>query len=195
MDEWDDVIRALALVLMFLFMLRSREALCKAQAPDADQCLRVCMVHMACGGQSVDGAAVEAADEVVITVGKHKGDPDGQGGVANAYAVEENPLCPVCLLKRANRMRPGHFANGDHFLLTLSNDKVLHRDEVVDLLRWAAVALGYPAEALSVISLWAGGATAMWGLGVAVERIKRRGRWQSECWRNYVWEGRSTTES
>ena len=52
------------------------------------------------------------------------------------------------------------------------------------------MALGYPAGALSAISLRAGGATAMWSLGVAVERIKRRGRWHSECWRNYVWASR-----
>ena len=30
----------------------------------------------------------------------------------------------------------------------------------------------------------------MWDVGFSVDEIKRRGRWASECWRVYTWEGR-----
>ena len=30
----------------------------------------------------------------------------------------------------------------------------------------------------------------MWNKGYSVDEVKRRGRWLSDCWRLYVWEGR-----
>jgi hypothetical protein len=42
-----------------------------------------------------------------------------------------------------------------------------------------------------VISLRAGGATAMWEAKFSVDEIKRRGRWASNAFQAYVWEGRS----
>jgi hypothetical protein len=40
LDTWDGLITALALVFMFLFLLRSREALRKGASPDPQQCAR-----------------------------------------------------------------------------------------------------------------------------------------------------------
>ena len=42
MIRWDDLVVAIALVMMFLFLMRSREALRKGKYPDPEQCVSVC---------------------------------------------------------------------------------------------------------------------------------------------------------
>ncbi len=145
---------------------------------------------MASGGRHVKGSGVQGADEVVLYIHKSKTDPDGQGSVANVFETPGDPLCLISLLKAAHRMRPGHFANPENYLLVCDDGRVLSRDIVVESLRVAAVEEGVPAEAVSAISMRAGGASAMWHEGFTADEIKRRGRWGSECWRVYVWEGR-----
>ena len=56
--------------------------------------------------------------------------------------------------------------------------------------RQAAQQLNIPAPMVSTHSLRAGGAMAMWAAGYSVEEIQRRGRWVSQCFRIYIWEGR-----
>jgi len=105
----------------------------------------------------VTGDAIQTADEVVLMQGHSKTDPNGQVSVANAFEAPGCALCLVGLFKHAQRLNPGLFANTESFLLTQSNGKVLHRDVMVKNLSEAAVALGAPAGAASVISLRAGG--------------------------------------
>jgi len=126
----------------------------------------------------------------MLFIPKSKADQGGVGFCANAFETPGDPLCPVGLMKRARALNPHHFSRPGNFLLTLTNGKVLSRDQVVGALRGAAVAAGVPEAAVSVISLRAGGASAMWDVGFSVDEIKRRGRWASECWRVYTWEGR-----
>jgi len=101
----------------------------------------------------VTGDAIQTADEVVLMQGHSKTDPNGQVSVANAFEAPGCALCLVGLFKHAQRLNPGLFANTESFLLTQSNGKVLHRDVMVKNLSEAAVALGAPAGAASVISL------------------------------------------
>jgi hypothetical protein len=190
LEDWDDLIMAVALILGFLFLLRSREFLRKDSEPDPRQCLRVGSVALARGGNLVGAQDIDRADEVIVMMGASKTDPNGKGSVANAYAVPGHRYCLVSLLQRAYRLKPGHFARGDNYLLTLSNGRVLHRDRVQAQLRIGGDALGAPPAAISVISLRSGGASAMWDEGYKAEEIKRRGRWASDCWHVYVWEGR-----
>ena len=189
LEVWDDLMVAIALIMMFLFLMRSREALRKGKYPDLKQCVRVHMVVLMQAGVEVTGEAVQDADEVVLMQGYSKTDPNGQGSVVNLHAAKGNPLCLVELLKKAHRMNPGHFRGGNNFLLTMSDGKVLHRDVVSGQLKAAGVALGAPKDALAVISLRSGGASAMWNEGFGAEDIKKRGRWRSEVWRAYVWDG------
>ena len=189
LEDWDDLMLALALVVMFLFLLRSREALRKGAFPDPEQCLRVRSVSVATDGEIVTGADVEGADEMIVMFGKHKGDQSGQGSVHNVFASADE-ICPLKLYKRAARMNPAHFAKPDRFFFTLKSGKVLHRDKVEGGLRAVAVERGLPPKALAPISLRSGGASAMWNEGFSTDEIKRRGRWLSDCWRLYVWEGR-----
>jgi len=194
LDDWDDLILLLGISLMFVFLLRSREALRKGAHPDAEQCMRVRSLMLARDGVPVAGAP-DDADELILHIPKSKADQEGLGFIANAFETAGDPLCPVALLKRARLMKPQHFAQPDNFLLVRSDGRVLSRDAVVDALRPAASALGVPPESLSVISLRAGGASAMWDAGFSVDEIKRRGRWASECWRIYTWEGRERARS
>ena len=93
---------------MFVFLLRSREALRKGGTPDPDQCLRVGNLVMSAGGHPLSGVDVAAADEAVLFMGKSKADQEGQGHVLNAYATD-HWLCVVSLLKLMHLARPGHF--------------------------------------------------------------------------------------
>jgi len=112
--------------------------------------------------------------------GHSKSDPNGTkersvlSGLVQACAAVTEPL-PVRHL--------------GVFLLIQSNGKVLQRDVMAKSLSEAAVALGAPAGAASVISLRSGGASAMWNQGLSSESIKRRGRWSFGCYQIYVWPG------
>jgi hypothetical protein len=189
LDDNDELLVAIALVTMFIFLLRSREALRKGKVPDAKQC--ICVKNVVLVGAKVvkTGDGIQEADEVVLMQGASKTDPNGQGSVANVFETPGDELCLVGLIKRLQRQKPNHFRDPDAFFLTLSDGRVLHRDVISNLLQEAAVAYGAPRGATSVISLRSGGASAMWDKGFTSEEIKRRGRWASDCYRVYVWEG------
>ena len=190
---WDDLILATAISTAFHFLLRSSEYLRKLSAPDPEKCLRV--EHVIC---PVDGADENAprgtpCTEVVVFQPGAKNDWMGQGTSNNIYADEEgHPLCVVGLFNKMRAMKPNHLSvnNAGTHLFTLSGGDVLHRDKVESSLRQAARQLKIPDDVLSTHSLRAGGATAMWAAGYSVEEIQRRGRWVSQCFRIYIWEGR-----
>ena len=160
LENADELLVAIALIMMFLFLLRSREALRKGAQPDAKQCLRNLNVVLARDGRTLAVPDYQEADEVVLMQGRSKTDPNGQGSVANVFAAEDE-LCLVALLKRLHRLRPNHFDDPERFFFTLSNGQVLHRDRIAALLRLAAVAFDTPRESVAVISLRSGGASAM----------------------------------
>jgi hypothetical protein len=189
LDNTDELLVAIALVMMFLFLLHSREALRKGAHPDAKQCLRVKNVVLVGGGVVKTGAGIQEADEVVLMQGVSKTDPNGQGSVANLFEALGDDLCLVGLLKRLQRQRPSQFHHSESFFFTLSDGRVLSRDVIAGFLEVAAVAFGAPKGAASVISLRSGGASAMWDQGFPAEDIKKRGRWASDCYRIYIWDG------
>jgi len=189
LSVWDDLITATAILTMYTFLLRSGEALRKGRDPDQEKCLRVESVRLAGGGRLAEGDEVQRADEMILVIGRSKADQDGKGSVLKLFA-SDHPLCPVGLLKKAYAMRPRHFSRSSNFLFETDDGTVVRKDRVVDLLRQGAHSLGLPREALSAISLRSGGASAMWHAGCSIDEIKRRGRWASDCWRTYVWEGR-----
>ena len=51
--------------------------------------------------------------------------------------------------------------------------------------------MGLNEDEMKVISLRAGGASAMYHASFSVEGIQRRGRWASDCRKIYVHEGRT----
>ena len=82
-------------------------------------------------------------------------------------------------------MNPGVFleSNGDNFMLTLSDGKVLPKVVIERLLREAAIRLKQDPGIISSHSLRAGGCTAMYNARYADHDIQRRGRWVSNCWK------------
>ena len=188
-ESWDEFLVLLAVVFMFLFLLRSREALRKGSEADEKQAVQMLNLVFRCKGVEVLGEAIQSADEVVLLLGASKTDPNGQGSVANHFESPGNRLCIVALLKRAQRMKPSHFARAENFLFTAENGRVLHRDVVAKYLEEAAKAEGAPAGAASIISLRSGGASAMWDAGLSSDEIKQRGRWASDCFKIYIWPG------
>jgi site-specific DNA-cytosine methylase len=188
-EKWDDFLILLTAVFMFLFLLRAGEATRKGPGPVEKTCIRVRSCVFLRQSVEVVGEEVQHADEVVLLMGASKTDPNGQGSVSNHYESPGSRLCILALLKKAHRMRPEHFARPENFLFTASDGKVVHRDVVAKHLAEAAVALGAPPGAASVISLRSGGASALWDAGATAEEIKRRGRWSSDCYQIYIWPG------
>ena len=188
-EKWDDFLILLTAVFMFLFLLRAGEATRKGPGPVEKTCIRVRSCVFLRQSVEVVGEEVQHADEVVLLMGASKTDPNGQGSVSNHYESPGSRLCILALLKKAHRMRPEHFARPENFLFTASDGKVVHRDVVAKHLAEAAVALGAPPGAASVISLRSGGASALWDAGATAEEIKLRGRWSSDCYQIYIWPG------
>ena len=182
LNVWDDLVVALALSLMFVFLLRCREALGPVEP---ETCLRVGNFIVAAKEEQLPVVAYGQADELVLLQGKSKADQQAMGHMANAFRAD-HPLSPVSLFQRAAWLNPAHFADADRYLLTKANGKVLSRDEISKRLRSAGERCGVPRAALSAISLRSGGASAMFHEGYSAEEIKRRGRWASDCWRTYV---------
>jgi hypothetical protein len=80
---WDDLVTITAIMTMFLFGLRSGEALRSKREPDQEKCLRASMVVFRRNQEVVSGDAIEHADEIVLVMGRSKADTQGQGSVSN----------------------------------------------------------------------------------------------------------------
>jgi hypothetical protein len=96
------------------------------------------------------------------------------------------------LFNRLRTLDPSFFteANGEAFVFTLASGKVLEVGPQERLLKAAAARLGFPPAGISLHSLRAGGATAMWHAGFETYAIQGRGRWRSDAYKTYIWEGR-----
>mmetsp|Transcript_1899 Transcript_1899/g.2509 ORF Transcript_1899/g.2509 Transcript_1899/m.2509 type:complete len:348 (-) Transcript_1899:869-1912(-) len=188
--EWDELMLLTAMVFMFLLLLRSSEALRKGEDPHPRHCVRMRMLVFLRKGKVVKGERIQEADAVSVHLAYSKADQNGQGSELSVAAAPGNKLCVLRLLKKAHKMNPRAFEEGDRFVFTLKSGRVLHRDVVTGALREAASELGVPLRAISVHSLRSGGASALWDAGFTAEEIKRKGRWSSDCWKMYVWNGK-----
>ena len=91
----------LAVVFMFVFLLRSRESLRKEKDPDPKQYIKVFNLAFYSQGMEVTGDAIQTADEVVLMQGHSKTDPNGQVSIANAFEAPGSAFCLVGLFKHA----------------------------------------------------------------------------------------------
>ena len=131
------------------------------------------------------------ADELTVTQRKSKADQDWVGAETNAFVASDARLCVVSWIKHLVALRPGHFDDPTSFPFTLSDGRVLSRGTVSKTLKAGVLRVGLKEDEIGVISLRAGGASAMYHAGFSVEEIQRRGRWASDCWKLYVHEGRT----
>jgi len=185
---YDAHMKLTTIACMFTEMMRSGEALRKGKKPNK-HCLKVKDFHFMRKGRRVTGKEIQKADEFVTIFGSHKADQLRKGSSIRV-TESDSTLSPLGLLKEAQRMNPEHFENGENYMFTNSCEVVFHRDEICEILKDAAAALGLPRDSVSIVSLRSGGATAMWNAGFSAEEIRRRGRWSSDCWKRYTWEGR-----
>jgi hypothetical protein len=192
-NKWDDAVLGAAIAFGFFKLRRSGEFLRKGAAPNAEHCVRVGDITMAKDGVTVKltPEGVLDADEVVATQRKSKADQDWNGSETNTFLASDARLCVVSWLKHLVSLRPAHFADPKRFLFTLSDGRVLSRDSVSRALKGAGRRMGLKESEIDVISLRAGGASAMYHAGFTVEEIQRRGRWASDCWKLYVHAGRT----
>ena len=191
LETRDGLITWLAIILGFFFLLRSIEYLRSRDGPDEKTCLRVRNVLFALDSSEVNCAADVECDEVAIFHEFSKNGFLGQGACSNIRACSDHRFCVVSWMNTLRRDFPEALSSSDAFLLRLENGKVLHRGRVEFLLRGAAVRLKLPPKLLAVHSLRAGGASAMYNSGFLEQQIQMRGRWVSNCWKSYVWEGRT----
>ena len=90
----------LATVFMFLFLLRSREALRNGDVPDERQCVRMLNVGLYLKRRRGDGRCYpDGGRSGALMLGASKTDPNGQGSVANHYETPGERLCILALLK------------------------------------------------------------------------------------------------
>jgi hypothetical protein len=191
---WDDLVTITAIMTMFLFGLRSGEALRSKREPDQEKCLRASMVVFRRNQEVVSGDAIEHADEIVLVMGRSKADTQGQGSVSNLHESKGEILCAVKLIKEMHRRRPYLFSSKDSFLFTLDDGRVLSAKRVSELLKDQGVLAGYSRDSLSVISLRAGFASVAWNEGVSVEKIMATGKWRSNCFKRYIWGGQEVDD-
>jgi hypothetical protein len=76
----------------------------------------------------------------------------------------------------------------------IESGDTLERATVNKALRDTAARMGLDPDAHKTHSLRAGGASALFALGWPPAKIQRRGRWVSDCWLLYVWQGRQDSK-
>ena len=143
------------------------------------------------------------ADEVVVTIQGSKTDIYNRGETRNHFRAS-NPdgtadkLCVV----RAVELLYFHFPdrapgqpNEDQPLLNETNGTLITREAVQVLLKLSAKALGLDATRLGSHSLRFGGASALWAAYQDSALVRRWGRWATDTFQTYVWEGRSNSKN
>ena len=131
--------------------------------------------------------------ELIINIPGSKTDLYNHGQRLNIHLSTE-ALNPLRLILVMWRMRPAHFREPNRFLFQFEG-RPLHRDVVSSLLKEAAIRLGADPRNVAPHSLRAGGATAMYHAGYSTAEIQLRGRWVSDCWMIYIWQGRGISKS
>ena len=74
--------------------------------------------------------------------------------------------------------------------LTELDGRLMSRESVQTALQMAAKALGFDQSRLGSHSLRFGGASALWAAYHDSGLVRRWGRWASDTFQSYIWEGR-----
>ena len=101
-------------------------------------------------------------------------------------------LCPVAAVAEFRRHFPERFDGGsqaDQPVCRWSNGEPILRSEVATWLERAATAHGVPPTRMGTHSLRIGGASALMNAVGSIAIVKRFGRWRSEAFQGYLWEG------
>ena len=195
MSRWDDLMAMLAIVLAFSFLWRSCEYATTGTYIDYEKCLRVGDALFANNDEDTSTLAPAPIAEFAAFHRTSKSDFLHQGASNNIFACGDGtPFCPIVLINRARVLKPQHFNAPDHFLLQCSDGKPVRKSRIESLLKEGSRRLGLPEEHITSHSLRAGGASAMWAMGMTDAEIQFRGRWKSLCYKLYIWGSRLKTK-
>ena len=194
---WDQTMLALALSMAFFFLLRASEYVAKDGKVHIEKILLADDLSVYRKGVHIPISQVDQADELVINLRGSKTDIYNEGNKLNIKLTPgvEPPEHPLILLRLAYAMKPAAFQGGHPLFTKDDNKTVISRSEVNKALKLAALKLGLDPDDHTTHSLRAGGATALWRAGWPPAKIKRRGRWLSDCWLiYYIWPGREEAD-
>ena len=134
------------------------------------------------------------ADEVMICIRGSKTDQMRQGAGRNHYATGER-LCVVTALASlfSSWEVPGGLSRAlDEPLFSYADGSILKRTTVSDALKAAAKRLGQKEADFASHSLRIGGCSGLLHENMPEEKIKKMGRWRSDCWRQYAYDTRES---
>ena len=194
---WDQIMLALAISMAFFFLLRASEYISKDGKVHAEKILLADDLSICKKGVLLPWDQVNQADELLIHLRGSKADIFNEGNKLNLTltpGAAEPPEHPLVLLRLAYAMKPAAFQGAHPFFTKDDNKTVISRAEVNKALKSAALKLGLDPDDHTTHSLRAGGATALWRAGWSPPKIKRRGRWLSDCWLTYIWPGREEAD-
>jgi len=137
------------------------------------------------------------AEEAGILFRISKADVFNAGEFRNHFRSGDAELCVVDALQLVQERLPHRFGNGtesDKELCRYENGNPVFRGQITLWIERAARQEGYTAERFGSHSLRIGGATALYHMGVAVEIIKRYGRWASDAFQGYLWESSTSAK-
>jgi hypothetical protein len=184
-----------AIVLAFFFMLRASEYLVRAD--------RTWSTERVLFGEDVvprvnnkETLKFAAAEELIVYIKGSKTDQYNVGAVRNHYRSGDT-LCPLVALQEMQRHFPQRFLGGKEAHLPLfrwTDGSYIGRDELQSYLQVAAAADGREAADIGSHSLRIGGATAMAHVVGDLAKVQRFGRWSSDAFHAYIWDGHQTME-
>ena len=152
-------------------------------------------------GRPISRQELGTADELVITVQSSKTDIFNKGESRNHFKVpEEEPHSSLCVVKAVETLFhhfPDRMPGGidqDMPALTELDGKLMTRETVQTALQMAARALGFNEARLGSHSLRFGGASALWAAYHDSGLVRRWGRWASDTFQSYIWEGRKGSQ-
>jgi hypothetical protein len=134
------------------------------------------------------------ADELQLHFRSSKADQEGAGATRSHFRTGGE----VCPLKGAEYYQK-HFAHRMRAephepVCRWANGLPVTRMQIQAMLERAAIAEGVAPERFRSHSLRIGGATALYHIYHDVEIIKRYGRWSSNAFHAYLWEGAETSK-
>ena len=132
---------------------------------------------------------VSEATEIVVHLKGSKTDQLNVGTTRNQYKTEEE-LCPVAACQRLFMEFPERFRGEEAKwpLMRWSSGKPVRREDIQHVLELSALAAGRCPAEMGSHSLRIGGATAMYHSTNDLARVRRFGRWASDCFHVYLWE-------
>ena len=184
-----------ALTLGFFFLLRASEYLDVGYV-DIRRGLRGGDITLKRDGRPCDLSNIQTADEITLLVRGSKTDIYNRGQIRNHFRTEEE----VCVVKAAIQLYlhfPQRYQGGSESedpLFRTRDDKPIPRTAITALIERAARSLGQCDGDLSTHSLRFGGASAIWASYQDSAMVKRWGRWSSDSFQTYLWEGRNTAQ-